>query len=180
MPNLPVVGSEGISHVTWIHIQCTYTMWVAKMRQYQSTVIETNRSLHGKRTIGLRVSDCPPFTVWWLLTRASALVLPFDGFFFDGFICQCWKHTDWWRCWKHWSVNLGQSSLLNIKYLESSIVTNTPNVEVNHSIRHPTSRIEGLDIRKAQCYGSLKHSAEWTYSAHILYLHIKVCSYVYR
>ena len=42
------------------------------------------------------------------------------------------------------------------------------------------SRIEGLDIRKAQCYGSLKHSAEWTYSAHILYLHLKVCSYVYR
>ena len=43
------------------------------MRQYQTTVIETNQSLHGKRTIGLRVSDC-------LVTRAFALVLPFDGF----------------------------------------------------------------------------------------------------
>ena len=56
------------------------TMRVAEMRHDQATVMETNRSLHGKRIIGLRVSGCPLLTVWWLLTRA-ALVLPFDGFF---------------------------------------------------------------------------------------------------
>ena len=49
------------------------------------------------------------------------------------------------------------------KYLESGIC-NTSTVEVNHSIRHPTSRIEGLDIRKTQCYGSLK-SHNWPSSA---------------